>query len=68
MSQEFENEVWDLVKQKWLYPYKNMCDLEKFNETFPSKNKFYSSLSGKELVKNSFLIFSKFGINFKLKL
>ena len=47
MSQEFENEVWDLVKQKWLYPYENMCDLEKSNETFPSKNKFYSSLSGK---------------------
>ena len=47
MSKEFENEVWDLVKQKWLYPYENMCDLEKFNETFPSKNKFYSSLSGK---------------------
>ena len=47
MSQEFESEVLNLVKQKVFYSQEHMCDFEKFNETLPSKNEFYSSLSGK---------------------
>ena len=48
LSQEFDNNVLDLVKQKGLYPYdKFMTDFEKFKEQLPSKEKFYSSLTGK---------------------
>ena len=42
-----------------------MCDFQKFNETLPSKNKFFSSLSGKEIRDKSINMFSKFGINLK---
>ena len=42
MSQEFENKVLDLVKQKGFYPYEDMSDFEKFKEGLPSKDKFYS--------------------------
>ena len=48
MSQEFDNKVLDLVKQKGLYPYEYMSNFEKFEEEFPSKGKFYSSLTGKK--------------------
>ena len=53
MSQEFDNNVLDLVKQKGFYPYEYLSDFEKFKEQLPSKENFYSSLidtkiSGKE--------------------
>ena len=41
LSQEFDNNVLDLVKQKGLYPYDEfMTDFEKFKEQLPSKEKF----------------------------
>ena len=43
LSQEFHNNVLDLVKQKGFYPYEYTNDFEKFKEEFPSKEKFYSS-------------------------
>ena len=43
LSQEFDNSILDLVKQKEFYPYEYMSDSEKFKEEFPSKEKFYSS-------------------------
>ena len=43
LSQEFDNSMLDLVKQKEFYPYEYMSDSEKFKEEFPSKEKFYSS-------------------------
>ena len=46
MSQEFDNNVLDLVKQKGFYPYEYMNDFEKFKEDLPYKEKFYSSLTG----------------------
>ena len=49
MSQEFDNNVLDLVKQKGFYPYEYMSDFEKFKEELPSKEKFYSSLTGKKV-------------------
>ena len=45
LSQEFEKNVLDLVKQKGLYPYEYMSDFEKFKEELPSKEKFYNSLT-----------------------
>ena len=41
MSQEFDNIVLDLVKQKWFYPYEYMSDFGKFKEQLPNKEKFY---------------------------
>ena len=48
-SQEFDNNILDLVKQKGFYPYEYMSGSEKFEEKLPSKKKFYSSLTGKEI-------------------
>ena len=50
LSQESDNNVFDLVKQKELYPYEYMSDFEKFKEELPSKEKFYSSLASKKLL------------------
>ena len=43
LSQEFNNTVLDLVKQKGFFPYEYMSDLKKFKEELSSKEKFYSS-------------------------
>ena len=49
MSQEFDNNVLNLVKQKGFYPYEYMTDFEKFKEQLPSVEKFYRSLTGKKI-------------------
>ena len=49
LSQEFDNNVLDLVKQKGFYPYEYMNDFEMFKENLCSKEKFYSSLTGKKI-------------------
>ena len=49
MSQEFNNNLLDLVKQKGLYPYEYMTDSKKFKEQLPSREKFYSFLTGKKI-------------------
>ena len=48
LSEEFDNNVLDLVEQKGFYPYEYMSDFEKFKEESPSKEKFYSSLTDKK--------------------
>ena len=40
LSQEFDNNALDLVKQKGFYPYKYMSHFQKFKEELPSKGKF----------------------------
>ena len=47
MSQEFDHNELDTVKQKEFYPYEYMSDFENFKEDLPRKEKFYSSLTGK---------------------
>ena len=49
MSEEFDSEVLDLVKQKEFYPDEYISSFEKFKEKLPDKNKCYSSLSDKEI-------------------
>ena len=49
LSQEFDKNVLDLVKQKGFYPYEYMIDFEKFKKELLSKEKFYSSLTGKKI-------------------
>ena len=45
LSQEFDNKVLDLVKQKELYSYEYMSDFEKLKEEFSGKETFHSSLT-----------------------
>ena len=45
LSQEFNNNILDLVKQKGFYPFEYMSD---FKEELLSKEKFYSSLTIKK--------------------
>ena len=56
-SQDFDNNVLDLVKQKGFDPYKDMIDFEKFKEELPIKGKFYSSLIDKEIVTKNMIMF-----------
>ena len=39
LSQEFDNNVLDLVKQKGFKPYEYMSNFKKFEEKLPSKKK-----------------------------
>ena len=48
-SQEFDNNILDIVKQKEFYPYGYMSGFEKFKEQLPSKEKFCSSLTDKKI-------------------
>ena len=52
MSWEFDNNVLDLVKKKGYYPFEDRTDFEKFKENLPSKEKSYSSLTGKERIND----------------
>ena len=52
MSQEFDNNVLDLVKKKGYYPVEDRTDFEKFKENLPSKEKSYSSLTGKKRIND----------------
>ena len=49
LSQELDNNVLDLIKQKWFDPYEYMSASERFKEEFPSKEKIYSSLNNRKI-------------------
>ena len=40
LSQEFDNKVLDLVKQKVYYPYEYMSDFKKLRKNYQEKNSF----------------------------
>ena len=67
MSQELDNNVLDLAKQKGFYPYEYMGDFKKFKEKLLSKEKFYSSLSSKKISVKENKQFLMFRINLKWK-
>ena len=67
LSQEFDYNVLNLVKQTGFYPYEYMSDFEKFKEKLPNKKSFIVlSLTEKLITKNTNM-FLMFGINLKLK-
>ena len=49
LSQEFDFNVLDLVKEKGFYSYEYMTDFEKFKEQLLSKGKFYSLFTSKKI-------------------
>ena len=65
LSQEFDNNVFDLVKQKEFYPYEYMRDFEKFKEELPSKQKFYGSLTDRKINDKEYEHVLIFGKNLK---
>ena len=67
LSQEFDNNLLDPVKQKGFYPYVHISNFKKFKEQLPNKEKFYSSLVGKKLVAKDMNKFLRFGTNFEMK-
>ena len=67
MSQEFDNNVLDLVKQKGFYPYEYMTDFEKFKEELPRKEKFYSSLTNRKITDKKYEHVLNFWNKFQMK-
>ena len=49
LTQEFDNNILALVKQKGFYRYKYMSDSEEFKEDLHSKETFYSSLTDRKI-------------------
>ena len=47
-SQEFDNNISDLAKQKGFYPYEYLSDFKKFKKELRNEEKFYSLLTGKK--------------------
>ena len=64
LSQEFDINVLDLVKEKGFYPYEYMSNFEKFKKELPSKENFYSSLTDRKIsdkeYKHALNIWNKF--------
>ena len=67
LSQEFDSDVLDLVKQKGFYPYEYMCSSEKFKEQLPSKENFSSSLTGKKFSDKNYEHVLKVWYRFQMK-
>ena len=66
-SQEFDNSVLDLIKQKGFYAYECMSDFEKFKEELRSKENFYSSLTGKKISEKEYEHVLKVWNKFEMK-
>ena len=56
-----------IVKQKAFNPYEHMGNSEKLNKTLSSKQKFYSSLSGKGISDKEYQHFFKVSNKFEMK-
>ena len=67
LTQELDNKVLDLVKQKEFYPYEYISDFEKFKEELPSKGKFYSSLTSKKICDKKYEHLLKVWNTFQMK-
>ena len=65
MSQEFDNNVLDLVKQNGFYPYECMNDFGKFKEELPCKEAFYSLLTERKISDKEYEHVVMFEINLK---
>ena len=67
LSQKFDHNVLDLVKQKGFYPLEYMSNSEKFKEELPSKEKFYNSLTNKNIRTKNMNMFLMFRKKFEMK-
>ena len=65
MSQEFNNNVVDIVKEKGLHLYDYMSDFQKFKEELPRKENFSNLLTDKKINGKEFEHILNFGEKFK---
>ena len=68
LSEEIDNNILDLVKQKGFYPHEYMGNFEKFKEQLPSKEKFYSSLTSKKISDKKYEHVLQVSNNFEMKI
>ena len=57
-----------MVKQEGFYPYEYMSDFEKLKEKLPSKEKFYSLLTGKKFSNKEYEHVLKVWNKFEMKM
>ena len=67
LSQEFDNDILYLVKQKEFYSCEYMSDCKKFKEELRSIEKFYSSLTNKKLSDKDYGHVLKVSNTFEMK-
>ena len=67
MSQDFDNNVLDLVKQEGFYLYDYMSDFERSKEQLSRKEKFYNLLTGKKNIDKKYDDVLKVWNNFEMK-
>ena len=65
LSQEFDNDVLDLFKQKGFYLYGYMTDFGKFEVELSSAAKFCSPLNDRKITDTEYNMLLTFGKNFK---
>ena len=53
-KEHFGSKVLHLVKQKTIYPYEYMSGFEKFKEELLGKEKFFISLTDKNIIDNEY--------------
>ena len=63
LSQEIDNSVLNLIKQKGVYPNEYMRYFEKFKEGLPTKKIFIAPSPEEKLLPKNLNMFLKFGIN-----
>ena len=54
LSQEFDNNILDLVKQKGFCLSEYMCDFGTFEEKLQGKERFYNYLTGKKVIDKDY--------------
>ena len=63
-----ENEVFELLARKGVFPYEYIDSFERFNETkLPEKEKYYSTLSKKDITDEEYEFAKEVWSKFKLK-
>ena len=67
LSQEFDTNVLDLVKQNAFYPYEYMSDFESVKDNSQAKKSFIVPWPVKKWVINYMNMFLRFRIHFKWK-
>ena len=53
-SQKFKNKKFELMKQKGVYPYDYMDSFDKFNETLPTKEDFFSIMNNEHITDEDY--------------
>ena len=65
-SQQFKGKNFELMKQKGVYPYDYMDSFDKFNETLPTKEDFFSIINNEHITNEEYehakLVWNEFNL------